>query len=144
MIELPDEENPVLHYNLEKENFILVISTNFQLQMFKHFGSSSNSKICIDSTHCTNEYGLQLTTIVVVKVGIISTQIFMSDDDPSYYNAWEQIMFPVKHRLLCTWHVDQSWRRNLQSKIKGSPEKKCLVYKSFRVIHQEPNEIIFT
>lgn len=119
MIELPDEENPVVHYNLEKENFILVISTNFQLQMFKHFGSSSNSKICIDSTHCTNEYGLQLTTIVVVdefgngfpcayciskntdaetwkiffqklksKIGIISTQIFMSDDDPSYYNAW--------------------------------------------------------
>lgn len=66
MIELPDEKNPVLHYNSEKENFILVISTNFQLQMFKHFGSSSNSKICIDSTHCTNEFGLQLTTIVVV------------------------------------------------------------------------------
>lgn len=66
MIELPEEENPVLHYNLEKETFILIISTNFQLQMYQHFGSSSNSEICIDSTHCTNEYGLELTTIVVV------------------------------------------------------------------------------
>lgn len=174
-IELPEEENPVIHYNLDKENFILVISTNFQLQMLQRFGTSSNSKICIDSTHCTNEYGLQLTTIVVVdefgngfpcayciskktdavtwkiffqqiknKIGIISTQIFMSDDDPSYYNAWEQIMLPVEHRLLCTWHVDQSWRRNIQSKIKGTPEKKCLIYKSLRVMHQEPNEILFT
>jgi len=63
----------------------------------------------------------------------------MSDDDPSYYNAWEQIMLPVEHRLLCTWHVDQSWRRNIQSKIRGTPEKKCLIYKSLRVMHQEPN-----
>lgn len=40
--------------------------------------------------------------------------------------------------------MDQSWRRNIQSKIKGTPEKKCLIYKSLRVMHQEPNEIIFT
>lgn len=53
-------------------------------------------------------------------------------------------MLPVKYRLLCTWHVDQSWRRNIQSKIQGSPEKMCLVYKSLRVMHQEPNETIFT
>lgn len=66
MIELPEEENPVLHYNLEKETFILIILTNFQLQMFQNFGSSSNSNICIDNTHCTNESGLQLTIIVVV------------------------------------------------------------------------------
>lgn len=45
---------------------------------------------------------------------------------------------------MCTWHVDQSWRRNIQSKIRGTAEKKCLVYKSLRVMHQEPNEIIFT
>lgn len=34
MFELPEDENPVLHYNLDNENFILFISTNFQLQMF--------------------------------------------------------------------------------------------------------------
>lgn len=62
MRELTEEENPVIHYNPNKENFILVISINFQL-----FGTSYNSKICIDSTHCTNEYGLKLTTIVVVN-----------------------------------------------------------------------------
>jgi len=28
MIELPEKENPVMHYNQDKENFILVISTN--------------------------------------------------------------------------------------------------------------------
>lgn len=155
MIELPEDENLVLPYNLDNENFILVISTNFQLQMFQHFGSSSNSKICIDSTYRTNKYGLQLTTIVVVdefgngfpcayclskktdagtwkiffqklknKIGIIKTRIFISDDDPFYYNAWQQIMLSVKYPLLCTWHVDQSWRQNIQSKIQGSPEKK--------------------
>jgi len=34
--------------------------------MLQRFGTYSNSKICIDSTHCTNKYGLHLTTIVVV------------------------------------------------------------------------------
>jgi len=30
MRELPEEENPDIHYNRDKENFILVIFTNFQ------------------------------------------------------------------------------------------------------------------
>lgn len=67
----------------------------------------------------------------------------MSDDDSSYYNTWKQIMLPVEHQLLCTWHVDQSWRRNIQSKFEELMKKKCLIYKSLRVMHQEPNEIIF-
>lgn len=109
--------------------------------MLKQFGSE---KICIDSTHGTNEYDLHLTTIVVVdefgngfpcafcisrkkdtdtwklffdklkdKIGTITPEVFMSDDDLSFYNAWKDIMGFVDHRLLCTWHVDQSWRRQI-------------------------------
>lgn len=58
---LPKGENLVIYYNLDRD-FILIISTNFQLQMIQSFRTSSNLKIYIDSTHCTNEYGLQLTT----------------------------------------------------------------------------------
>lgn len=29
------------------------------------------------------------------KVGVIFTQVFMSDDTPAFYNAWAEIMSPV-------------------------------------------------
>lgn len=66
MMVLPKGESPVIHYNLDRD-FILIISTNFQLQMIQNFRTSSNLKIYTDSTHCTNKYGLKLTTIVVVN-----------------------------------------------------------------------------
>jgi len=75
------------------------------------------------------------------KVGLISTTVFMSDDAPSYYNAWQKIMTAAKHHLLCNWHVDNSWRRNL-TKIKGI-EKRSYVYKTLRTLMQEPNEMEF-
>lgn len=43
------------------------------------------------------------------QCGSISTDVFMSDDAPAFYNAWKDIMGPSKHRLLCTWHVDKAW-----------------------------------
>lgn len=64
------EVSPVIFYkpqgavveNFEKDDFMLVIMTPIQRDMFLKFGSD---KICIDSTHGTNMYDFYLTTIVV-------------------------------------------------------------------------------
>ncbi|XP_050064830.1 uncharacterized protein LOC126553754 [Aphis gossypii] len=149
------EDCPILYYKaqdkdddfLEKKDFALIIMTKFQAKQILKFGPN---KICIDGTHGTNAYDIQLYTIMTVdeygtgcpvafcfsnRVGIIKSKVFMSDDAPAFYNAWVNVMGPAEHRLLCTWHVDRNWRDNL-SKISGGSEKKSLVYKTLRVLLQ--------
>lgn len=137
--------------------------TNYQKQQIVKFGIE---KICIDGTHGTNSYDIQLYTLMTVdefgsgcpvafcfsnrsderifnlffnvvksRVGQIHSTVFMSDDAPAFYNAWANIMGPVTHKLLCTWHIDRNWRQNL-NKITGGQEKKALVYKTLRVLLQ--------
>lgn len=149
MQKLERGQNPVVLYKpqgvddpsgiLTKDDVCLVIMTSFQQMMLTEFGKE---KICIDSTHGTNAYEFDLTTLLTVdefgagcpgafclsnrkdctmwkyfftsvfeKIGPVETSVFMSDDDPSFYNAWVDVMGPVKHRLLCTWHVDRNWRK---------------------------------
>lgn len=62
---------------------------------------------------------------VKLKAGVISCTIFMSDDAAAFYKTWKCVMGPSLHQLLCTWHVDRSWRNN-PPKIKGCKEKKNL------------------
>jgi len=68
-----DGKNPILYLkhqgqedsksNLSKDDFFLVIMTNFQAEMLLQFG---NNKICIDGTHGLNSYNIQLYTLLVV------------------------------------------------------------------------------
>ena len=51
------------------------------------------------------------------KVDKINSEIFMSDDYPTYYNAWVEVFGPAKHKLICAWHIHQSWNKNY-TKIK--------------------------
>lgn len=44
---------------------------------------------------------------------VVSPKVFMTDDDSSYYNAWTAVMGEPQKRLICTWHVGQSWKRKL-------------------------------
>lgn len=163
------EESPVLYYKgqnelesgLDATDFVLIIMTSFQSKQLIKFGYD---KICIDGTHGTNAYDIQLYTLMIIdefqagcpvafcfsnrsdetifrlffnkikfKVGGIKTKVFMTDDFPGFYNAWAAVMGEVPNRLLCTWHVDKNWRKNLV-KIKGGAEKQALVYKSLRVL----------
>ena len=50
------------HLLLKEENFLLVLMTEFQADMFAKFSALS----CIDSTHKTNEYGYKLITLLVI------------------------------------------------------------------------------
>lgn len=56
----------------------------------------------------------------------------MSDDAPAYINAWEKVMSVPEHNLLCNWHVDKNWRKNLK-KVKGTV-KQSEIYKACRVL----------
>lgn len=73
------------------------------------------------------------------KVGLIESNVFMSDDTNVYFNAWDSEMSTPLHRLLCTWHVDKNWRDKIKEKVKGD-EKKADVYKGCRVLLESLEE----
>ncbi|XP_037507472.2 uncharacterized protein LOC119383421 [Rhipicephalus sanguineus] len=57
------------------------------------------------------------------KHGEVTARVFMSDDAPSFYNAWQAIMGNVEKRLLCAWHIDKNWRQNIRQHIKDKELK---------------------
>lgn len=64
--------------------------------------------------------------------------IFMTDDTEVYYKAWCKVMGQPAHRLLCTWHVDRAWRKNLP-KIRGDKQLKTTIYKTIRALMEIPD-----
>lgn len=77
----------------------------------------------------------QFFQIIKMKVGNIKCKVFMSEDAPKFYNAWISTMSVPDNRLLCTWHADRNWRKNLKT-IKGDQAAKAKVYKSMRMLLQ--------
>lgn len=149
---------------LKMEDFMLVLMSEAQLAALNKFGGPLR-EVAMDSTHGTNAYNFQLTTLMVIDdhgegypaafcysnrvdeqamsvflssvKGVlghaIEEVILMTDDAESYANAWTSVMGPPAHRLLCVWHVDRAWRKNL-SKIRGDGLLKANVYKTLRAL----------
>lgn len=112
---LPEDENPIIYYNDEISNFFLVISTTFQREILLKFGLNIicidsthgtneygfhlTTIVVIDefgngvpccfcfSTNKDTDSWILLFSEVKEKVGFIKCTTFMSDDDPSFYNA---------------------------------------------------------
>lgn len=59
------ESDPILlyHEQTETDSSLIAIATSAQISMFNQFGGNI---IAIDSTHGTNDYNFQLTTIMMV------------------------------------------------------------------------------
>ena len=57
------EEQGATMDNLTVDDFLLGIQTEFQRDLLKQFGSEA---VCMDSTHGTNHYDFQLTTLLIV------------------------------------------------------------------------------
>lgn len=74
-------------------------------------------------------------------IGTISSFIFMSDDEPAFYNAWCSIMGCAVKQLLCTWHVLRNWVKNL-NKINGN-EKKKIIFKTLKSLMFEVDKSSF-
>ncbi|GFT57125.1 hypothetical protein NPIL_129921 [Nephila pilipes] len=66
----------------------------------------------------------------------------MSDDTESFFIAWKTAFGVPEKRLLCTWHLDRSWRRNISRLIK-KPEIQVEAYKIVRCLLIETEEEAF-
>ncbi|GFT58253.1 uncharacterized protein NPIL_273371 [Nephila pilipes] len=129
----------VLYPELKSEDFLLVIMNSCQREMLSFYG---NDTICLDFTHGMNAYGFDLATILVlddkregfpaafilsnrqdskalsvafaaIKEHVnISPKVMMTDDTESFLNSWRTVFGVPEKRLLCTWHVDRSWRKS--------------------------------
>lgn len=45
----------------------------------------------------------------------LCTKVLMTDDDPTFVNAWSSFMgLPEKH-LLCSWYISKNWLQHLNS-----------------------------
>ena len=116
-----------------KEDFLIVVQSPLQKQMFEKFPQKG---VCCDSTHGTNAYDFSLTTVLVIdesgqgfpvawclsshedfttmtisfnqikkNCGIVKSVFF----DERYGNAWVVVMEdPRPRKLVYTWHVDKA------------------------------------
>ncbi|GFT23972.1 uncharacterized protein NPIL_247391 [Nephila pilipes] len=147
-----------LYPGLKAEDFLLVIMNSCPREMLNFYGTDT---ICLDFTQGMNVYGFDLATILVLDdkregfpaAFILSNQqdskalslafvtikehvsispiVMMPDDTESFPNAWRIVFGVPEKRLLCTWHVDKSWRRNISKLIK-KPENEVEAYKVVR------------
>jgi hypothetical protein len=58
----PQDSKDDSHPALQTDSFVLVIQTQFQMELYQKYASTI---LCIDSTHGTNQYRFKLISIVV-------------------------------------------------------------------------------
>lgn len=163
------EDFPVLYYKaqdkydifLEKKDFALIIMTKFQAKQIVKFGPN---KICIDGTHGTNSYDIQLYTIMTVDeygTGCPVAFCFSNREHETIFQLFfQQIKTKVgviKSKVFMSddapafynaWVIVMgpvehrllcTWHvdrnwRENLNKISGGYEKKSLVYKTLSVV----------
>ena len=70
----------------------------------------------------------QFFSKIKVRCGDISTNVFMSDDADNFYNGWKGVFTVTNTRkLICSWHIDKSWRKGLHTHI-SVKSKQAKVY----------------
>ena len=78
-----------------------------------------------------------------LRTGDLKPQHFMSDDTQQYWNAWAAAYSSNNTtKLLCTWHIDRAWRKDLHEHVPNN-EQKALVYHQLRVLLSETEEAKF-
>ena len=159
---------------LKADDFMLILMSEAQLAGLMQF-CGPMKQAALDSTHGTNAYDFQLTTLMGIdehgegfpcafcysnRVDEFAMRIFlravtdalgskltdvilMTDDTEVFANAWMAEMGPPAHRLLCTWHVDHAWRKNL-GRINGDSLLKATVYRTLRSLLEMTDQSEFT
>ncbi|XP_064468628.1 uncharacterized protein LOC135381638 [Ornithodoros turicata] len=67
----------------------------------------------------------------------------MSDDAKEYINGWLSAMSEPKRKLLCSWHVDKNWRKQINEMVTAGVLRATL-YKTCRVLLHCDDEQEFT
>ena len=157
--------------DLGKDDFALIIQTEFQRDALKKYG---NNVILVDSTHGLTQYNFYLTTVMVIdehgeglpvsfaitnredttflvqyfkalrnQVEQISCSTFMSDCADQFFTAWISVFGKnATKRLLCRWHVDRAWCKALNKHVAAEDEKIAL-YHQLCVLMEETEEAAF-
>ncbi|XP_047103518.1 uncharacterized protein LOC124722391 [Schistocerca piceifrons] len=106
------------------------------LLVLDEFGSGIPVAFCVSNKENTTVM-TQFFTCVKEKADLIKPSVFMSDDTQIFRCAWARVMGLADNNLLCTWHVDRSWRKNLR-KVCGGPQRQTQVYKALSMLLEEP------
>ena len=158
------------HAGIESNDFLLGIQTEFQHEMFvKHatklvcvdatHGTNSYdfqliTVLVIDDYDedipvawlISNKESADVLSVFFESIrercGDVKTEIFMSDDAEAYHNAWASTFSRPDKKLLCSWHVDRSWRRKIAEHIKDK-EQQAEVYAAFKGLQNETSEAGF-
>lgn len=166
------EQCPVLFYKgqdreddsgLQKQDFALILMTNFQAEQIVKFG---HDKICIDGTHGTNAYDIQLYTLMTINEygsGCPIAFCFSNRGDENIFilffrmiktkigiinpNVFMSDDAPAFYNAWCQIMGEVphkllcTWHvdknwRQQLNKIRGDPSKKVMVYKTLRTLLQ--------
>lgn len=130
---------------LPRKDFVLVIMTSVQKYMLNKLGSdrvcvdsthgTNIYGFLLTTLHVVDEFEVGFpvaflisssTTTQVLSVfyrsirdalgvSCLTSDVFMSDDDPAMYNAWRDVFGAPDRRILCTWHVNRAWRGKLKT-----------------------------
>lgn len=146
---------------LGKDDFALVIQSSLQADLLRDCGD--NKVVCADPTHGTNtlisvlvidefgegfpvawcianrEDGVLLNIFfshLKEKTGSFSPKWFMSDMAEQYFSSWTSVFGGSPNKLLCVWHVDRAWRKNLLCHI-TKKEEQATTYYTLRVLLEE-------
>ena len=158
------------HAGVEKNDFLLGIQTQFQQDMFVKYAQKlvcvdathgTNSYdfqlvtvLVIDDYDegipvawlISNKESADILRVFFTSIrercGDPKAEIFMSDDAEAYHNAWVSSFSRPGRKLLCSWHVDRSWRRKIGEHIKDK-EQQAEVYAALKGLQNETNEAGF-
>ncbi|XP_049845279.1 uncharacterized protein LOC126298004 [Schistocerca gregaria] len=124
---------------LLESDFMIVLMTEYKFYLttlltVDEFGAGCPVSYCF-RTH-TDTRSMQVFFEQIKKcIGNFKTKVFISDDCDSHCSAWSVVMGHSEHRLLCTWHVDRTWRWNICVKVNGNAMLKSTVYKALKTLY---------
>eukprot|EP00794_Sanderia_malayensis_P006481 gene6481-7221_t len=157
-------------FGLPANDFLLGIQTQYQLDRLKAHGSNIICMDATHSTNqyefmlttllVVDEYGEGLPVAWLIsnredqlvlnpfiaaikeRTGELNVNVFMSDDANNFYNSWIYHFAAPKSKLICSWHVDRNWRKNLRKHVQRQ-EQQAEIYKALKTLQMELNENAF-
>lgn len=154
-----------INHGLGKDDFALVIQSSLQADLLRNCGNNKVvcadathgtntydfqlvSVLIVDEFGegfpagwciANKEDGVLLNiffSCLKAKTGSFSPKWFMSDMAEQYYSAWIATFGGSPNKLLCVWHVDRAWRKNILCHIKNK-EEQATTYYTLRVLLEE-------
>ena len=155
---------------LQRNDFMIIVQTKSQKKLLQQFGNNGvccdsthgttgydfllSTLLVVDefgegqpvawclSNHETEEFMKLFFSYVADASGPVTPKWFMSDMAPQFYEAFCTIFQCRPKWLWCTWHVDKSWRQELNRKIKDR-EIETTIYLQLRIVMEQQNVSLF-